>query len=56
MRTLSRVNFDGDIYLTIFLNGLIHTVMYTYYFVSMHTKIPAKVRHCEERSDELGMR
>ncbi|GMH50062.1 hypothetical protein TrLO_g5080 [Triparma laevis f. longispina] len=39
----SRVNFDGDIYLTIVLNGLIHTVMYTYYFVSMHTKIPAKL-------------
>lgn len=46
------VNFDGDVYLTIILNGLIHTVMYTcvssnllrsyrsrsYYFVSMHTK------------------
>ncbi|CAN0129487.1 unnamed protein product, partial [Phaeothamnion confervicola] len=29
--------FDGDIYLTIVLNGFIHTVMYTYYFVSMHT-------------------
>lgn len=25
-------------YLTIVLNGLIHTIMYTYYFVSMHTK------------------
>ena len=25
-------------YLTIVLNGLIHTVMYTYYFVSLHTK------------------
>ncbi|KAJ8603266.1 hypothetical protein CTAYLR_006943 [Chrysophaeum taylorii] len=32
------VNYDGDIYLTIILNGFIHTVMYTYYFVSMHTK------------------
>lgn len=31
------VNYDGDIYLTIVLNGLIHTVMYTYYFVSLHT-------------------
>lgn len=30
--------YDGDIYLTIVLNGFIHTVMYTYYFVSMHTK------------------
>ena len=31
------VGYDGDIYLTIFLNGFIHTVMYTYYFVSLHT-------------------
>mmetsp|Transcript_12240 Transcript_12240/g.25084 ORF Transcript_12240/g.25084 Transcript_12240/m.25084 type:complete len:291 (-) Transcript_12240:128-1000(-) len=38
----ARVNYDGDIYLTIVLNGLIHTIMYTYYFVSMHTKIPSK--------------
>jgi len=38
-----RVNYDGDIYLTIALNGFIHTVMYTYYFVSMHTKIPPKL-------------
>ncbi|CAM9932507.1 unnamed protein product, partial [Ascophyllum nodosum] len=30
--------YDGDVYLTILLNGFIHTVMYTYYFVSMHTK------------------
>ena len=30
--------YDGDIYLTIVLTGFIHTVMYTYYFVSMHTK------------------
>lgn len=34
----SHVNYDGDIYLTIFLNGFIHTVMYTYYFICMHTK------------------
>lgn len=27
----SHVNYDGDIYLTIVLNGFIHTVMYTYY-------------------------
>jgi GNS1/SUR4 family len=27
----SHVNYDGDIYLTILLNGFIHTVMYTYY-------------------------
>jgi len=32
--------YDGDIYLTILLNGFIHTVMYTYYFISMHTKVP----------------
>lgn len=25
-------------YLTIVLNGLIHTIMYTYYFVTLHTK------------------
>ncbi|KAK7235721.1 fatty acid elongation [Aureococcus anophagefferens] len=30
------VNYDGDIYLTIVLNGAIHTIMY--YFVSMHTR------------------
>ena len=34
----SHVNYDGDIYLTILLNGFIHTVMYTYYFICMHTK------------------
>jgi len=32
--------YDGDIYLTILLNGFIHTVMYTYYFICMHTKVP----------------
>jgi len=32
------VGYDGDVYLTIVLNGLIHTIMYTYYFVSLHTK------------------
>ena len=26
----ARVNYDGDIYLTIVLNGAIHTIMYTY--------------------------
>uniref|UniRef100_A0A7S2UR25 Elongation of fatty acids protein n=1 Tax=Attheya septentrionalis TaxID=420275 RepID=A0A7S2UR25_9STRA len=36
----SHVNYDGDIYLTILLNGFIHTVMYTYYFICMHTKVP----------------
>lgn len=30
--------YDGDVFMTIVLNGFIHTVMYTYYFVSMHTK------------------
>merc|ERR1711937_1103642 len=34
----SNVFYDGDIYLTIVLNGFIHTVMYTYYFICMHTK------------------
>jgi hypothetical protein len=32
--------YDGDVYLTIVLNGFIHTVMYTYYFICMHTKVP----------------
>jgi elongation of very long chain fatty acids protein 4 len=32
------VGYDGDVYLTIVLNGFIHTVMYTYYFVSLHAK------------------
>lgn len=32
------VGYDGEVYLTVVLNGLIHTVMYTYYFVSLHTK------------------
>mmetsp|Transcript_3773 Transcript_3773/g.6247 ORF Transcript_3773/g.6247 Transcript_3773/m.6247 type:complete len:219 (+) Transcript_3773:363-1019(+) len=32
------VGYDGDVYVTILLNGFIHTVMYTYYFVSLHTK------------------
>lgn len=36
----TRACYDGDIYLTIVLNGFIHTVMYTYYFICMHTKIP----------------
>lgn len=36
----SRVFYDGDIYLTIVLNGFIHTVMYTYYFICMHTRDP----------------
>lgn len=30
--------YDGDNYLTIALNGFIHTVMYTCYFVIMHTR------------------
>ena len=36
----SQINYDGDIYLTVLLNGFIHTVMYTYYFICMHTKVP----------------
>lgn len=36
----ANVLYDGDIYLTILLNGFIHTVMYTYYFICMHTKDP----------------
>lgn len=36
----ANVMYDGDIFLTILLNGFIHTVMYTYYFICMHTKDP----------------
>lgn len=43
----ANVYYDGDIYLTIVLNGFIHFVMYTYYFVSMHTKIPKKIKGVE---------
>merc|ERR1712159_474168 len=32
-----RLNYDGDIYLTVVLNGAIHSIMYLYYFVSLHT-------------------
>jgi len=34
------VLYDGDSYLFIMLNAFIHTVMYSYYFVCMHTKNP----------------
>ncbi|CAK4104176.1 unnamed protein product [Aphanomyces euteiches] len=33
-----RVMNDGEIYMTVLLNGGIHTIMYMYYFVSAHTK------------------
>ncbi|TYZ64339.1 hypothetical protein PybrP1_012308 [[Pythium] brassicae (nom. inval.)] len=33
-----RVAQDGDVYVSIVLNGFVHTVMYTYYFVSSHTR------------------
>ena len=36
----ANVLYDGDIFLPILLNGFIHTVMYTYYFICMHTKDP----------------
>jgi len=32
--------YDGEVYLSIVLNGFIHTVMYAYYFICMHTKVP----------------
>lgn len=35
-----KVLYDGDSYLFIMLNAFIHTVMYTYYFICMHTKNP----------------
>jgi len=34
----ARVNYDGDIYLTIILNGAIHMMMYSYYFLAIHTR------------------
>ena len=34
------VYYDGNAYLFIMLNAFIHTVMYTYYFICMHTKDP----------------
>ncbi|KAG6592792.1 Elongation of very long chain fatty acids protein [Phytophthora cinnamomi] len=33
-----RVAQDGDSYASIVLNGFVHTIMYTYYFVSAHTR------------------
>merc|ERR1712003_26396 len=36
----ANAQYDGDMYLTIMLNGFIHTVMYTYYFICMHTRDP----------------
>ena len=30
--------YDGDMYVTVLLNAAIHFIMYTYYFVSYHTK------------------
>merc|ERR1719379_2628000 len=30
------VAYDGDVYLTVMLNGFIHFVMYTYYFIKVH--------------------
>lgn len=30
------VGYDGDVFLTIVLNGFIHTMMYTYYFLCLH--------------------
>jgi len=32
----ANVAYDGDIFFTILLNGFIHFVMYTYYFVASH--------------------
>jgi len=36
----ANAQYDGDVYLTIVLNGFIHTVMYTYYFICLHTRDP----------------
>ena len=54
-RLFSFDRYDGDIYLTIILNGLVHTIMYTYYFVSMHTKVRKREMvnmRCFEMVDE----
>jgi elongation of very long chain fatty acids protein 4 len=41
-----RVGYDGDTYLAIILNGFIHTIMYTYYFLSQHIrKLDPKTRN-----------
>ena len=34
----SRVAYDGAIYVSVLLNSSIHFVMYTYYFLSQHTR------------------
>jgi elongation of very long chain fatty acids protein 4 len=33
-----RALYDGEVFLSIMINSFIHTIMYTYYFVSSHTK------------------
>lgn len=33
-----RYNFDGDVYVTMVLNGGVHVLMYTYYAVAMHSR------------------
>uniref|UniRef100_M4BSZ2 Elongation of fatty acids protein n=1 Tax=Hyaloperonospora arabidopsidis (strain Emoy2) TaxID=559515 RepID=M4BSZ2_HYAAE len=33
-----RTSYDGDLYMTIVLNGGVHAIMYMYYFVSSHTR------------------
>ncbi|TMW57522.1 hypothetical protein Poli38472_003447 [Pythium oligandrum] len=33
-----RVGYDADSYQSVVLNGFVHTIMYTYYFVSAHTR------------------
>jgi len=39
------LQYDGDVFLTIFLNSFIHTIMYTYYFICMHTKDTKTGKH-----------
>jgi len=46
------IGYDGDIYVTIVLNGFIHSVMYTYYFVSMHTVCADVYARERERESE----
>jgi len=48
----ANVNFDGDIYFTVLANGFIHTIMYSYYWISMH--IP-KVQDAKTKRWKYGI-
>merc|ERR1719361_866471 len=48
----TNINYDGSIYFTILTNGFIHTIMYSYYWISMH--IP-KVRDSKTNRWKYGI-